>query len=236
MISVSVFSCINCLEFDGNEEIRWHVTADTSNDDYDKDFDTEDEARDYASSLVRRLISPHFYQSDDWRRVRYRALKLHGNRCQCCGAGPSFANPIHVDHVKPISRYPELALELSNLQILCRDCNLGKSNIDQTDWRPAITALANASGFLVSRKKNRRAHIWTGADTICRMASTGGLPLKKYLIVQTIDPDHLVCEICLYKQRRPGNTPIEPVKACSRPDETNPGSAVPIATRSLERA
>jgi len=43
---------------------------------------------------------------------------------------------LHVDHIKPRSKYPELSLTFSNLQILCEDCNFGKSNIDQTDWRP----------------------------------------------------------------------------------------------------
>lgn len=42
---------------------------------------------------------------------------------------------IHVDHIKPRSKFPELSLVQSNLQILCADCNLGKSNKDQTDWR-----------------------------------------------------------------------------------------------------
>jgi 5-methylcytosine-specific restriction endonuclease McrA len=43
---------------------------------------------------------------------------------------------IHVDHIKPKSKYPELALEYNNLQLLCEDCNLGKSNKYETDYRP----------------------------------------------------------------------------------------------------
>ena len=42
---------------------------------------------------------------------------------------------IHVDHIKPRSKYPELELDINNLQVLCEDCNIGKSNIDETDWR-----------------------------------------------------------------------------------------------------
>jgi len=42
---------------------------------------------------------------------------------------------IHVDHIKPRSRYPELSLEIENLQVLCEDCNMGKSNVFETDWR-----------------------------------------------------------------------------------------------------
>ena len=41
-----------------------------------------------------------------------------------------------VDHIKPRSRYPALELTLTNLQVLCNDCNMGKSNDDETDFRP----------------------------------------------------------------------------------------------------
>lgn len=76
-----------------------------------------------------------FYGSDEWRAVRYQAILKYGTTCQCCGAPKGPETRIHVDHVKPRSKFPGLSLELSNLQILCEDCNLGKSNRDQTDWR-----------------------------------------------------------------------------------------------------
>lgn len=76
-----------------------------------------------------------FYRTDAWRKVRYEALVLHGGRCQCCGRSPSDEIVLHVDHIKPRSRYPKLALEPSNLQVLCDDCNLGKGARDETDWR-----------------------------------------------------------------------------------------------------
>lgn len=89
-----------------------------------------------AFVLQKPAAVSDFYLSDAWREVRYRALALHGGACQCCGARPTAGHPLHVDHIKPRSRFPELALELSNLQILCEDCNLGKGARDQTDWRP----------------------------------------------------------------------------------------------------
>jgi 5-methylcytosine-specific restriction endonuclease McrA len=42
---------------------------------------------------------------------------------------------MHIDHIKPKSKFPDLALTEENLQILCRDCNLGKSNRFNTDFR-----------------------------------------------------------------------------------------------------
>lgn len=44
---------------------------------------------------------------------------------------------MNVDHIKPRRLFPWLALELKNLQVLCHDCNHGKGNWDQTDWRPS---------------------------------------------------------------------------------------------------
>lgn len=76
-----------------------------------------------------------FYDTAAWLELRYRALKLHGGHCQCCGNGPAPGNPMQVDHIKPRSRFPELELDLNNLQVLCKSCNTGKGAWDQTDWR-----------------------------------------------------------------------------------------------------
>lgn len=73
-----------------------------------------------------------FYNTKEWREVRYKALELGKGRCECC---KSSDKPLHVDHIKPRSKYPHLELKLSNLQVLCVDCNLGKSNKYETDWR-----------------------------------------------------------------------------------------------------
>jgi 5-methylcytosine-specific restriction endonuclease McrA len=77
----------------------------------------------------------NFLESYEWRKLRMQAIKKYGRRCQCCGATPDDGVKMHVDHIKPRKKYPELALELSNLQILCEVCNHGKGNWDETDWR-----------------------------------------------------------------------------------------------------
>ena len=79
--------------------------------------------------------SDAFLASYEWRRARMQALKTHGPRCQCCGATPATGATINVDHIKPRRLFPHLALEQSNLQILCQECNHGKGNWDMTDWR-----------------------------------------------------------------------------------------------------
>lgn len=76
----------------------------------------------------------HFYSSVAWKKLRYAALVKHGGRCQCCGASGKEV-PIRVDHIKPISIYWDLRLDENNVQVLCNDCNWGKLNLDETDWR-----------------------------------------------------------------------------------------------------
>jgi len=79
-----------------------------------------------------------FLESFEWRKLRLEVLKKHGARCQCCGATPADGVKMHVDHIKPRRRHPELALAIDNLQVLCEVCNHGKGNWDQTDWRPSV--------------------------------------------------------------------------------------------------
>lgn len=92
-----------------------------------------------ADKAKRRAASSSdgttFYKSRAWRELRYRVLVKADGRCQCCGTKAVDGGRLHVDHIKPRSKYPELALEESNLQVLCEDCNMGKSNRDETDWR-----------------------------------------------------------------------------------------------------
>ena len=59
-----------------------------------------------------------------WKKEKYQKQK------QCCAI---CQNKIelkgsHIDHIQPISRYPELCLDMSNLQIACLSCNTKKSN------------------------------------------------------------------------------------------------------------
>jgi hypothetical protein len=82
-----------------------------------------------------------FLQSFEWRRVRMQVLQERGRRCEACGADAlKHGVRIHVDHIKPRTLYPQLALDKSNLQVLCEECNHGKGNWDMTDWHAKIEA------------------------------------------------------------------------------------------------
>lgn len=88
---------------------------------------------------VSRYDNDCFYNSREWRSLRYRVLKKYDGCCMLCGRNKrDHGIVLHVDHIKPRSKFPHLALVFDNLQILCEDCNMGKSNKDSTDWRPDI--------------------------------------------------------------------------------------------------
>lgn len=76
-----------------------------------------------------------FYQSWEWKKLRYDALKRYGRKCLCCGAKAPQVR-IVVDHIKPIRKRPDLRLKISNCQTLCDPCNVGKSSRCTKDWRP----------------------------------------------------------------------------------------------------
>jgi 5-methylcytosine-specific restriction endonuclease McrA len=84
----------------------------------------------------------NFYHSWDWSQLRYKALQAYGRSCQCCGASQGDVTPqgnkvrIVVDHIRPVRKHWNLRLEISNLQILCNECNMGKASHDETDYRP----------------------------------------------------------------------------------------------------
>lgn len=75
-----------------------------------------------------------FYLTQEWRRVRWEVLSTSNGKCVMCGATKeSSGRPMHVDHIKPRSRFPNLELAKDNLQVLCEACNMGK----MTDtWSP----------------------------------------------------------------------------------------------------
>lgn len=86
------------------------------------------------------LSDKEFYISPQWRNLRVRVLSKYDCKCMMCGRSPKMHGiVIHVDHIKPRSKFPDLSLCFENLQLLCDDCNIGKSNKYETDYRPEST-------------------------------------------------------------------------------------------------
>ena len=86
-----------------------------------------------------KVINPRsdsFLGSWEWRTLRYKVIQKYGRKCMCCGASPgNGTDKICVDHIKPRHTHPELALDITNLQVLCDECNMGKGAWDATDFR-----------------------------------------------------------------------------------------------------
>lgn len=70
----------------------------------------------------------NFTQSKEWRTLRAEAIEKYGNACLKCGREGTSKHPITIDHIKPRKYYPELALDINNLQPLCGACKKEKGN------------------------------------------------------------------------------------------------------------
>lgn len=79
--------------------------------------------------------SDGFYESRAWRMMRYVAFRVYGSKCSVCNRDDT---EMHVDHISPRSKHPERELDLNNLQILCKECNLGKSDWDENDLKKVV--------------------------------------------------------------------------------------------------
>ena len=109
-------------------------------DDSDAKAKKKKKRRKKRNKLKYDSNNTSFYSSKEWRNIRYQVIKKNSGECMACGRSKKVHGiVIHVDHIKPRSKHPRLALCFENLQLLCKDCNSGKSNTDETDWRPVTT-------------------------------------------------------------------------------------------------
>lgn len=60
-----------------------------------------------------------FYLSIEWRTLRAFILRRDGYRCVICKCDVSGKGEARVDHILPRSTHPRLALDPSNLRVLC---------------------------------------------------------------------------------------------------------------------
>lgn len=59
----------------------------------------------------------------DWKQREFERV---GGQCQCCRALFPSIHHLVIDHIQPIAKFPELATEIQNLQLLCHPCNQAK--------------------------------------------------------------------------------------------------------------
>lgn len=78
-----------------------------------------------------KKIKPFSTKDVRWQKLRRKVFQAYGRVCMKCGS----VDDLHVDHIKPKSKYPRLAYRFSNMQILCKSCNYEKSNKNCSDYR-----------------------------------------------------------------------------------------------------
>ena len=90
----------------------------------DESEPTSDTTSDVANHITRRDIN---------LRMRFIVMKRDNFKCCMCGRSPATTPglELHIDHIIPWSKGGETMID--NLQTLCSDCNLGKSNLSETE-------------------------------------------------------------------------------------------------------
>jgi hypothetical protein len=86
----------------------------------------------FCKGLNSGFRSRCIQKTEEWANLREFVFLTYGKACMKCGS----TDKIHVDHIKPVSKYPELSLSFRNLQVLCSSCNISKGNRHETDYRP----------------------------------------------------------------------------------------------------
>lgn len=84
---------------------------------------------------IERDGNKEFYNSVTWWDLKQYIYQIYQKKCMKC---KNSSRVMHVDHIKPSSKYPHLIKSVRNMQILCEDCNLKKSNTDETDYRSEL--------------------------------------------------------------------------------------------------
>ncbi len=100
------------------------------------------EALDAAQQqrAMKRAVQPsedqarRFYNSWQWKRLRYTFLKGRARRCEVCGQTPANGAQLVVHHKRSVRLHWQLRLDPGNLTLVCASCNRGIPADDSTDW------------------------------------------------------------------------------------------------------
>lgn len=81
---------------------------------------------DLRSITIPREVN----KTKEFKKVRVEILKLIPYCLKC-----ESKKELHIDHIYPVSIYPKRAFNYKNLQVLCKECNIEKSNTTVIDYR-----------------------------------------------------------------------------------------------------
>lgn len=80
----------------------------------------------YSKQLMMKLLT-----SSEWLRLKTTLFSVFDKKCFKCGSKRS----IEVCHVKEVSSNPELSLDITNIQILCKECSFSRKIKTRKDLR-----------------------------------------------------------------------------------------------------
>lgn len=103
-----------------------YINIDTPNNDINKNCEDAITTENQEQS---HNIIPHKTSREANLRLRFKVMQRDNFKCCICGASPA-TNPsieLHIDHIVPWANGGETVIE--NLQTLCSNCNLGKSDL-----------------------------------------------------------------------------------------------------------
>ena len=106
-----------------SENFRIEKEETESNNDFYKRFVQDFVNGKYTAYLCGRDERRKFYMSKEWKQLRKHILDTHENRCVVCGTHKDLS----IDHKLSRYKHPELELDPTNCQIMCRSCNIKKS-------------------------------------------------------------------------------------------------------------
>ena len=77
-------------------------------------------------SLLRKWLAPQSKRKSIKPSLRFEILKRDDYRCQMCGVTAKDGAALEIDHITPVAKGG--TNDADNLQVLCRECNAGKSD------------------------------------------------------------------------------------------------------------
>lgn len=77
----------------------------------------------YYDKYKRDSAAKRFYNSKMWRIAREKVLIRDNYLCQSCLKQGIIATAHAVHHIKEYKEHPELALEETNLEAICKPCH-----------------------------------------------------------------------------------------------------------------
>ena len=77
-------------------------------------------------SLLRKWLAPQSKRKPIKPSLRFEILKRDNYRCQMCGVTAKDGAALEIDHITPVAKGG--TNDAGNLQVLCRECNAGKSD------------------------------------------------------------------------------------------------------------